>query len=104
MMPSRIASPVNPGEHRRVHRSYVARAVRSLVIFGSAASIALATTPPISSGESTDDLALIFRPFETNLMTLSPDGLHLAYTERKGDDLYLVWRDLADNSANRLLV
>lgn len=47
-----------------------------------------------------EELALIFRPFETDQVTLSPDGRHLAYTERHGEKLELVIRDL---DANRLV-
>jgi dipeptidyl aminopeptidase/acylaminoacyl peptidase len=67
---------------------------------------AFALTPPLSSsGDATaDELASIFRPFETNGMTLSPDGRYLAYTERKGEDLYLVLRDIEANSIKRVLV
>lgn len=87
----------------RVARLYSLLAY-GLSIFVIVFNFASGTTPPLSSGSEADDLALIFRPFETNSMTMSPDGLHLAYTERKGDDLYLVLRNLADNSAKRLLV
>lgn len=49
-------------------------------------------------GQTRDaELALIFRPFETDQVTLSPDGTHLAYTERRGENLFLVLRDLAAN-------
>jgi dipeptidyl aminopeptidase/acylaminoacyl peptidase len=62
-----------------------------------------ATTPPLFHTDESDELTLIFRPFGTNGMTLSPDGRYLAYTERKGDDLYLVLRDIEANSIKRLL-
>jgi pimeloyl-ACP methyl ester carboxylesterase len=66
--------------------------------------LSIATTPPLSHTDESDELALIFRPFETNGMTLSPDGRYLAYTERKGDDLYLDIRDLEANTIVRQLV
>jgi dienelactone hydrolase len=42
-------------------------------------------------------IAALFRPFEMDHVTLSPDGRHLAYTVRKGEELFLVLRDLDTN-------
>jgi dipeptidyl aminopeptidase/acylaminoacyl peptidase len=61
---------------------------------------ALGFTSPLPAQSRADELALIFRPFETDQVTLSPDGRHLAYTERAGEKLDLVIRDL---DANRLV-
>jgi dipeptidyl aminopeptidase/acylaminoacyl peptidase len=66
--------------------------------FGLLFVLGFANTLPAQS--RTDELALIFRPFETDQVTLSPDGRHLAYTERAGEKLDLVIRDL---DANRLV-
>ena len=54
----------------------------------------LGTAPHASAQSRAEELALIFRPFETDKVTLSPDGRHLAYTERAGEKLDLVIRDL----------
>jgi dipeptidyl aminopeptidase/acylaminoacyl peptidase len=61
---------------------------------------ALGFANPLPAQSRADELALIFRPFETDQVTLSPDGRHLAYTERAGEKLDLVIRDL---DANRLV-
>lgn len=61
---------------------------------------ALGFTSPLPAQSRAEELALIFRPFETDQVTLSPDGRHLAYTERAGEKLDLVIRDL---DANRLV-
>ncbi len=50
------------------------------------------------------ELTALFQPFDTVQMTLSPDGQHLAYTERKGEALYLVFRDLRVNKVTRIFV
>jgi dipeptidyl aminopeptidase/acylaminoacyl peptidase len=66
------------------------------------ALLLLAAVPAVRSPAQSraEELALIFRPFETDQVTLSPDGRHLAYTERSGEKLDLVIRDL---DANRLV-
>jgi dipeptidyl aminopeptidase/acylaminoacyl peptidase len=61
---------------------------------------ALGFTNSLFAQSRAEELALIFRPFETDHVTLSPDGRHLAYTERAGEKLDLVLRDL---DANRLV-
>lgn len=69
-----------------------------LLAFGLLFALGFANTLPAQS--RAEELALIFRPFETDQVTLSPDGRHLAYTERSGEKLDLVIRDL---DANRLV-
>lgn len=44
---------------------------------------------------------MIFRPLESNGITMSPDGRYLAYTERRGDELDLVIRDVSANTVKR---
>jgi dipeptidyl aminopeptidase/acylaminoacyl peptidase len=79
-----------------------------VLAFLLSAHVALATTPPLGSTSKSDaandELARIFRPFETNSMTLSPTGEYLAYTERHGSQLYLVLRNLEENTAKRLYI
>jgi dipeptidyl aminopeptidase/acylaminoacyl peptidase len=59
---------------------------------------------PLPAQSRAEELALIFRPFETDQVTLSPDGRHLAYTERSGENLDLVIRDLDANKLVRVPV
>jgi dipeptidyl aminopeptidase/acylaminoacyl peptidase len=69
------------------------------------ASLAHAANEPTpAANPNGDELAMIFRPFETTGMTMSPDGRYLAYTSRQGDELYLVFRDLDHNTVKRLYV
>jgi pimeloyl-ACP methyl ester carboxylesterase len=46
--------------------------------------------PSIDSITSPDRFVDLFRPFQTSLATLSPDGLHIAYSLREGDQLSVV--------------
>jgi pimeloyl-ACP methyl ester carboxylesterase len=61
-----------------------------------AQSLASAVGTPLEA-RRTLELETLFRPFEMDHVTLSPDGRHLAYTVRKGEELFLVLRDLDTN-------
>lgn len=69
------------------------------------AAMALSAMSVLRAADVTDDdLAQIFRPFEGEQITLSPDGRHVAYTERTGEELFLVLRDLEKNTRTRVPV
>ena len=78
----------------------IARGLRPWLLGFSIASAAIAARPP----EPRPEIAALFRPFETEHVTLSPDGRHVAYTQRQGEKLILVLRDLEANTAKRVLV
>jgi pimeloyl-ACP methyl ester carboxylesterase len=75
-------------------------ALRPLVLVGVLASI---LASPVRAAEApAPDLANFFRPFDTDFVTLSPDGRRVAYTERRQRELILVIRDLDTNKAAKL--
>ncbi len=48
------------------------------------------------------DIAALFRPFQTEHAALSPDGRHLAYSERQDETLFLAIVDLETNRARKI--
>jgi len=83
---------------RRLHR------LRSLA---SAALLATAAAQPAQPApEAGDPFFDLFRPASTELATLSPDGGHLAYTVREGNQLsvVVVATDALDQALARVLV
>jgi dipeptidyl aminopeptidase/acylaminoacyl peptidase len=57
-----------------------------------------APADPSSAADVSAELESIFRPFDTDRVTLSPDGHHLAYTQREKGTLILLLRDLDANT------
>ncbi len=51
-----------------------------------------------------DPIAEIFQPFETELASLSPDGKHLAFSQKKGSRMYLTLRNLETNETKSIPV
>lgn len=49
-----------------------------------------------------EQIASIFEPFDTDAITLSPDGNRVAYTRHEGNQLLLVLRDLGPNTVRRI--
>jgi dipeptidyl aminopeptidase/acylaminoacyl peptidase len=57
--------------------------------------------PPVTRARS-DQIAGIFRPFQTDRASLAPDGKHVAYEERRDGRLFLILLNLETNRAVEL--
>jgi pimeloyl-ACP methyl ester carboxylesterase len=57
---------------------------------------------PTLASDPLENLSVIFRTFETDQVTLAPDGAHVAYTEHLGDKLFIAIRDLKTNKLVRI--